>query len=292
MGLKNMQQNRRILLLSNDNFILGLLKGYSVANNLMLEELPSSKVLQEKDIKKDFQLIIIDARKLNSSLIRSNLKLLRLINNEYHIPICAIRDHTNNQLSKAEAWIDCFFEDPIMEQLDNYFRIRFRNSHPFPDRRYNERRLRKSERRSFLDPVKSIPSHYLRSISSISEKNKFSCFLGPFQVDKNCKSVFLKGKNLGLTIKEFNLFNLLAADVEHVFTADEIIKHLWPETDRANKSDLYQYMHLLRKKVEKDPDNPHWILTIKGVGYKLNINLDLSNGLNSQFEHKLLRNDI
>ncbi|WP_114325783.1 winged helix-turn-helix domain-containing protein [Candidatus Colwellia aromaticivorans] len=30
-------------------------------------------------------------------------------------------------------------------------------------------------------------------------------------------------------------------------------------------------MHLLRKKVECDPDNPHWIITIKGVGYKLHI---------------------
>jgi len=46
---------------------------------------------------------------------------------------------------------------------------------------------------------------------------------------------------------------------------DEIIKHLWPENNRATKSDLYQYMHLLRKKIEKDPNNPQWIMTVKGL---------------------------
>lgn len=53
--------------------------------------------------------------------------------------------------------------------------------------------------------------------------------------------------------------------------ADEIIDHLWPENNRATKSDLYQYMYLLRKKIEIDTNNPQWIITVKGFGYKLNI---------------------
>lgn len=53
--------------------------------------------------------------------------------------------------------------------------------------------------------------------------------------------------------------------------SDEIINHVWPENNRVTKSDLYQYMHLLRKKVEIDPNNPQWILTVKGFGYKLNV---------------------
>ena len=68
------------------------------------------------------------------------------------------------------------------------------------------------------------------------------------------------------------MIELLATDVERIFMADEIINHLWPESNRATKSDLYQYMHLLRKKIEIDANNPQWLITIKGFGYRLNVN--------------------
>ena len=62
----------------------------------------------------------------------------------------------------------------------------------------------------------------------------------------------------------------LLSDINRVFKNSEIINHLWPESVRASKSDLYQYMHLLRKKIEKDPNNPRIIKTARGFGYKIN----------------------
>jgi DNA-binding winged helix-turn-helix (wHTH) protein len=56
------------------------------------------------------------------------------------------------------------------------------------------------------------------------------------------------GANVQLTPKELELVELLLTETDRMFTADEIIRHLWPETYRATKSDLYQYMHLVRKK--------------------------------------------
>ncbi|MFU8790180.1 MAG: winged helix-turn-helix domain-containing protein [Methylobacter sp.] len=79
------------------------------------------------------------------------------------------------------------------------------------------------------------------------------------------------GEPLHLTRKEFDLFELLANDPDRVFLTDEIVHHLWPKNNRATKSDLYQYMHLLRKKIESDANRPQWLLTVKGFGYKLNI---------------------
>ena len=98
----------------------------------------------------------------------------------------------------------------------------------------------------------------------LNQENE-SDVLGVFSIDKNSKAVFFKGKNLGLTGKEFKLFNLLANYPKRVCSTESIIEHLWPNRERANKSDLYQYMHLLRRKVEENPDDPHWIVTIKGV---------------------------
>ena len=37
------------------------------------------------------------------------------------------------------------------------------------------------------------------------------------------------------------------------------------------ETSVYQYMHLLRKKIEKDPNSPQWIMNVKGFGYKLNV---------------------
>jgi DNA-binding response OmpR family regulator len=89
------------------------------------------------------------------------------------------------------------------------------------------------------------------------------------RIDQRNKCVYLRGKKVDLTRKEFELFELLASDPDRIFMAEEIINHVWPDNNRATKSDLYQYMHLLRKKIEKDPNNPQFIATVKGFGYKL-----------------------
>jgi DNA-binding response OmpR family regulator len=92
-----------------------------------------------------------------------------------------------------------------------------------------------------------------------------------FHVDVRQKCLFIKGHKIDLTPKEFELIEYLSTDPDRIFTPDEIVKHLWPENHRATKSDLYQYIHLLRKKIEKDHNQPQLILNAKGFGYKLNV---------------------
>ena len=92
-----------------------------------------------------------------------------------------------------------------------------------------------------------------------------------FYIDHRNKCLFVKGQKIELTPKEFELLLFLSTDVEQVFSAEEIINHLWTESHRATKSDLYQYMHLLRKKIEPEPNSPQWIRNVKGFGYKLEI---------------------
>jgi len=82
--------------------------------------------------------------------------------------------------------------------------------------------------------------------------------------------LLLKGHKIDLTPKEFDLIAYLSTDLDRIFTPEEIIKYLWPNNDRATKSDLYQYIHLLRKKIENVYDNQQLILTVKGFGYRLN----------------------
>jgi DNA-binding winged helix-turn-helix (wHTH) protein len=61
------------------------------------------------------------------------------------------------------------------------------------------------------------------------------------------------GCEVSLTPKKFELIDLLLSDINRVFKNDKIINRLWPESHRATKSELYQYMHLIKKKDRNRP---------------------------------------
>lgn len=273
-NIMEISNNNSILLISNDNFIIGMLKGYGLANQLMVCTKSPLEHINQDEVKNLYKLIIFDIRELEKSSTRAYLRTLRKINIDFNIPICAIFNHSDDHNIQEESWIDFYLEDPIMEKLDGYLREHFSyNFHPFPDRRNKDRR--NNDRRSEKDHSIEATATLLTDTPKLNftRKVNFDNYkIGPFTVNISSQSVYLKEKNLKLTRKEFKLFTLLAADTDHIFTPQEIINHLWPENNRANKSDLYQYMHLLRKKIEIDPYNPHWVLTLKGIGYRLNTN--------------------
>ncbi|SFG25274.1 winged helix-turn-helix domain-containing protein [Neptunomonas qingdaonensis] len=266
-------KNNSILLISNDNFIIGMLNGYGLANQLTVSTKPTEEQISPDEVENSYKLIIVDIRDLEKKSTKAYLKVLEKINKDSKIPICAIFNHADQQDIQEESWIDFYLEDPIMEKLDGYLREHFSyNFHPFPDRRNNDRRNR--DRRNGNNhedhaEASSVTGSQKLNVSRKTHRDHYKT--GPFTVNISSQAVYFKEKNLNLTRKEFKLFTLLAADIDHIFTPQEIINHLWPENNRANKSDLYQYMHLLRKKVEVDPYSPHWIITLKGIGYRLNI---------------------
>ena len=269
------QPDNSMLIISNDSFIIGLLTGYCVANHFTLKCLSRSKPLYTNGSPPMFKLIIIDLREMDSSLIEDHLESLNTIHSHYSIPICAIHNRNKMPLHLLLPWLNYYKDETFIEKLDDYINkyiIDF--THVFDERRNYNRRLG-TDRRTLLGTINSFSSkqHNGNGNGSVRLLNPDAELelLGLFKIDRDCQNVYLKGKNLELTAKEFKLFKLLAEDPERVCTTEKLITHLWPNRGRANKSDLYQYMHLLRKKVELDPDNPHWIITIKGVGYKLHI---------------------
>lgn len=265
------QTNNRMLLISNDSFIIGLLTGYCVANHFILEGLSSSSLLKSSELNKKFKLIIIDLRQMEPPLLEVNLELLKQVCDKHQVRAIAIHDDSKDPSGLTLPWIDRYIDKPFITNLDEYFNERFIDHCLLNnDRRLHNRRGVPDRRIKDCTKKPIISKSYSDSDIRIDEYTNYYV-LGPFKVDRNCRTVLFKGQDLELTVKEYNLFCLLAENLERVYTADEIIKHLWPQTNRATKSDLYQYMHLLRKKVEQNPDDPRWILTIKGVGYKLHV---------------------
>jgi DNA-binding response OmpR family regulator len=92
-----------------------------------------------------------------------------------------------------------------------------------------------------------------------------------FRIDEAAKVVRLGGRLLKLTPREYKLLRLLVARAGEVVSTDDILDHVWKSAPRASAADVHQLIYALRKKVETDPSDPRWILTVKGFGYQFQV---------------------
>ena len=94
---------------------------------------------------------------------------------------------------------------------------------------------------------------------------------GPIEIDDRAKRVHVDGKPVALSPKEYELLKLLARDPGRVFSTEEIIARLWSNSQRANASDVKQYIHLLRNKIKRQGPVAGRIENVKGFGYTLTV---------------------
>lgn len=90
-----------------------------------------------------------------------------------------------------------------------------------------------------------------------------------FVIDEAAKLVYIKGRRIHLTPKEYNLFCLLASSVGKIFSNQEIISEIWQSSHNATDKDVQQYIYSLRKKIEQDASKPRFLVNVPGFGYKL-----------------------
>lgn len=80
--------------------------------------------------------------------------------------------------------------------------------------------------------------------------------------------VFLNGKEVVLTSKEFQILMLLARNRGRVFSKEQIYDLVWGNEYIYDSRNMTAYINKIRKKIEPDPARPIYILTVWGVGYK------------------------
>lgn len=89
-------------------------------------------------------------------------------------------------------------------------------------------------------------------------------------LNKNSRTVLLKGKELGLTTKEFELLLLLMENSGKVLKKEFLFNKVWGFDSFSEPQTLTVHIKWLRKKIEEDPKNPKRIITVWGVGYRFN----------------------
>jgi two-component system KDP operon response regulator KdpE len=94
---------------------------------------------------------------------------------------------------------------------------------------------------------------------------------GDLQIDLACPEIWLRGKRIDLTRKEWNLLCYMAKRRGQVITFEELRDNVWAERSQnpPRLAIIRQYVMSLRRKLEDDPSSPKYILSKWGVGYRL-----------------------
>ncbi|EJS15875.1 DNA-binding response regulator [Bacillus sp. MYb56] len=95
--------------------------------------------------------------------------------------------------------------------------------------------------------------------------------IGDLIIDPINFTVEKKGRQLKLTLKEFEILKLFVKNQNRVFTKAQIYTLVWNEEYYGDDNVINVHMRRLREKIESDPSNPEYIKTLWGIGYKLEV---------------------
>ena len=87
-------------------------------------------------------------------------------------------------------------------------------------------------------------------------------------INYTTRVVTVDGREVELSLKEFELLYLLAGNRNRVFSRDTLLEKIWGYDYMGETRTIDVHIRNLRKKIERDPDNPAHIKTVRGIGYK------------------------
>ena len=105
----------------------------------------------------------------------------------------------------------------------------------------------------------------LRRVNA-SEGEKLT--IGPLELDLSGRSVLLEGKEVNLTTKEFELLCFMARNIGKVLPRERILQKVWGYNYYGTARTIDNFINRLRQKIEENPLEPRFLLTVRGVGYK------------------------
>ncbi|TCL70097.1 two-component system OmpR family response regulator [Hydrogenispora ethanolica] len=88
------------------------------------------------------------------------------------------------------------------------------------------------------------------------------------QIDLLGHEVTVKGAVVNLSSKEYELLRILASHPGQVLTREQLLNLVWGNDFYGDDRTVDVHIRWLREKIEEDPGNPQYILTVRGVGYK------------------------
>jgi DNA-binding response OmpR family regulator len=91
---------------------------------------------------------------------------------------------------------------------------------------------------------------------------------GDLIIEPDARKVMVGGNSVDLTLAEYRLLIFMAERPGRVLSVDDLSDELWPDDPGINVGNVRWHIWRLRRKIEKDPDHPQYIVTERGLGYR------------------------
>ena len=92
---------------------------------------------------------------------------------------------------------------------------------------------------------------------------------GELRLDLATRDVVVRGEAVDMTAKEFDLLAFLASSPRQVFAREQLLQQVWESSSEwQDSATVTEHVRRVRRKIEVDPDNPRWVKTVRGVGYR------------------------
>lgn len=111
----------------------------------------------------------------------------------------------------------------------------------------------------------------LRRATSLNQPSAEVIRVGELTIDPDARDVMVNGTPARLTTKEFEIISVLAKRAGKVVQKDDILEQIWGLEDERSEKILAVYIRRLRQKLEQNADEPRYLLTVRGFGYKLGV---------------------
>jgi DNA-binding response OmpR family regulator len=121
--------------------------------------------------------------------------------------------------------------------------------------------------RELISRIRALLRRAYGDLADVSKEERLT--FGEIEVDLERLQVHRQGRLVNLTPTEFRLLRYLVANPDRPFSRDALIEAVWGyESSVGNERTVDAHMRHLRQKLEDDPSNPRWFVTVRGMGYK------------------------
>lgn len=121
--------------------------------------------------------------------------------------------------------------------------------------------------RELISRIRALLRRAYGELAAASTGDRLS--FGDIEIDLERLRVVRQGQPVDLTPTEFRLLRYLVSNPDRPFSRGALIEAVWGyDSDIGNDRTVDVHMRHLREKLEDDPSNPRWLVTVRGVGYK------------------------
>jgi DNA-binding response OmpR family regulator len=92
--------------------------------------------------------------------------------------------------------------------------------------------------------------------------------IGAFRLDGAARRVFLNGRDLTLTSTEFNLLEFFLTHTGRAYSREQLLESVWGEQRFVTPRTVDVHVRRLREQIEEQPENPRYLTTVRGFGYR------------------------